>query len=73
MNHSKMINFVNIYFKIIQLGASGVMTIVPILTMFFKMSVHTTIGTSLFVDVIASLTVSYSYFKNSNIDLKSGI
>lgn len=55
------------------IGASGVMTIVPILTMLFKIGVHTAIGTSLFVDVIASLTVSYSYYKNGNIDLKSGI
>lgn len=55
------------------IGASGVMIIVPILTIFFNLSVHTAIGTSLFVDVIASLTVSYSYFKNGNIDIKSGI
>lgn len=55
------------------IGASGVMIIVPILAMFFKVSVHTAIGTSLFVDVIASLTVAYSYYKNGNIELKSGI
>lgn len=55
------------------IGASGVMIIVPILTMFFNVSVHNAIGTSLLVDVIASLTVSYSYYKNGNIDLKSGI
>lgn len=55
------------------IGASGVMIVVPILTMFFKVSVHNAIGTSLLVDVIASLTVSYSYYKNKNIDLKSGI
>ncbi|QAT39718.1 sulfite exporter TauE/SafE family protein [Clostridium sp. JN-9] len=55
------------------IGASGVMIIVPVLTMLFKTSVHTAIGTSLFVDVIASLTVAYSYYKNGNIDLKSGI
>ena len=55
------------------IGASGVMIIVPLLSMIFKVSVHTAIGTSLFVDVIASLTVSYSYFKNGNIELKSGI
>ena len=55
------------------IGASGVMIIVPILTMIFKVSVHTAIGTSLFVDVIASLTVAYSYYKNGNIELKSGI
>jgi uncharacterized membrane protein YfcA len=55
------------------IGASGVMIIVPILTMLFKVSVHTAIGTSLFVDVIASLAVAYSYYKNGNIELKSGI
>jgi uncharacterized membrane protein YfcA len=54
------------------IGASGVMIVVPILTMLFKVSVHTAIGTSLFVDVIASLTVAYSYYKNGNIELKSG-
>lgn len=55
------------------IGASGVMIIVPVLTMLFKVSVHTAIGTSLFVDVIASLTVAYSYYKNGNIEIKSGI
>lgn len=55
------------------IGASGVMIVVPILTMIFNVSVHTAIGTSLFVDVIASLTVAYSYYKNGNIELKSGI
>lgn len=55
------------------IGASGVMVIVPILTMLFKVNVHTAIGTSLFVDVIASLTVAYSYYKHGNIELKSGM
>ncbi|ERI93440.1 hypothetical protein HMPREF1982_01685 [Clostridiales bacterium oral taxon 876 str. F0540] len=55
------------------IGASGVMIIVPILTILFKVNVHAAIGTSLFVDVIASLTVAYSYYKNGNIELKSGI
>lgn len=55
------------------IGASGVMIIVPLLTIFFKVGVHTAIGTSLFVDVAASLTVAYSYYKNGNIELKSGI
>lgn len=55
------------------IGASGVMIIVPIMTMLFKVNIHSAIGTSLFVDVIASLTVSYSYYKNGNIELKSGV
>ena len=55
------------------IGASGVMVIVPVLTMFFHISAHVAIGTSLFVDVIASIVVSYNYFKNGNVDIKSGI
>ncbi len=55
------------------IGASGVMVVVPVLTMLFHVSTHSAIGTSLFVDVIASLTVSYGYFKNGNIDIKSSI
>lgn len=55
------------------IGASGVMIIVPVLTMFFHISGHAAIGTSLFVDVIASITVSYTYFKNGNIEIRSAI
>lgn len=55
------------------IGASGVMIIVPILTIFFNVGAHSAIGTSLFVDVIASITVSYTYFKNGNVEMKSGI
>jgi len=55
------------------IGASGGLIIVPILTMIFNVNVHTAIGTSLFVDVIASIAVAYSYYKNGNIELKSGI
>lgn len=55
------------------IGASGVMVIVPVLTMIFHVNAHSAIGTSLFVDVIASITVSYTYFKNGNIEIKSGI
>lgn len=55
------------------IGASGVMVIVPVLTMFFHVGGHTAIGTSLFVDVIASIVVSYTYFKNGNIEIRSAI
>jgi uncharacterized membrane protein YfcA len=55
------------------IGASGVMVIVPVLTMLFHVETHTAIGTSLFVDVIASATVSYTYYRNGNVALKSGI
>lgn len=55
------------------MGSSGVMVVVPVLSMLFGVSMHTAIGTSLLVDVIASITVSFTYFKNKNIDLKAGM
>lgn len=55
------------------IGASGGLVLVPVLTMLFNIDVHTAIGTSLFVDVIVSITVAYSYFKNGNIEFKSGL
>jgi len=55
------------------IGASGVMIIVPVLTMLYNVETHTAIGTSLFVDVFASITVAYTYFRNGNVELKSGI
>lgn len=53
-------------------GASGVMIIVPLITILFNFSIHEAIGTSLVVDVLTSLMISVTYFKNDNIALKSG-
>ncbi|MFB0543736.1 MAG: sulfite exporter TauE/SafE family protein [Candidatus Bathyarchaeia archaeon] len=53
-------------------GASGVMVIVPALSLLQGFTIHTSIGTSLMVDVIASLTVAYGYYRHGNIDLKPG-
>ncbi|MBS7270646.1 MAG: sulfite exporter TauE/SafE family protein, partial [Candidatus Freyarchaeota archaeon] len=55
------------------MGASGVLVVVPALTMAMGLSVHVAIGTSLAVDVIASIVVSYTYYRNKNVDLKSGV
>jgi uncharacterized membrane protein YfcA len=52
-------------------GASGVMVVVPLITIFFKFPIHEAIGTSLVVDVLTSLVISRTYFKNDNIVLKS--
>jgi len=54
-------------------GASGVVIVVPLLTLFLGFSVHASIGTSLVVDVVASLAVMYTYYKNGNIEIRSGI
>lgn len=55
------------------MGASGVLIVVPALNMALDLPVHVAIGTSLAVDVIASIVVSYTYYRNKNVDLKSGV
>jgi len=52
-------------------GASGVMVVVPLISILFRFPIHEAIGTSLVVDVLTSLAISVTYFKNDNIALKS--
>ena len=54
-------------------GASGVVVVVPLLSVLLGFSMHSAIGTSLFVDVITSLFVAWSYYKNGNVNIKSGL
>lgn len=54
-------------------GASGVSIVVPLLTLFLGFSVHAAIGTSLVVDVVASLAVVYTYYRYGNIALRAGL
>jgi hypothetical protein len=51
-------------------GASGVLILVPILSTFFDIPLPIILGTSLLVDVIASSSVSFAYFKAKNLDIK---
>ncbi len=55
------------------MGASGVLIVVPALTMALGLPVHAAIGTSLAVDVIASLIVTYIYYRRGNVDVRSGV
>jgi uncharacterized membrane protein YfcA len=54
-------------------GASGVVVVVPLLTIILNFSMHTAVGTSLFVDMITPLFVAYSYYKRGNVNLKAGL
>jgi len=54
-------------------GASGNMMVVPLVNMLLNFSIHDSIGVSLIVNVIASLAISYTYYKHGNIDIKLGI
>jgi uncharacterized protein len=53
-------------------AGSGVTIVVPLLTIFLGYTIHSAIGTSLLVDVIASLIVAYNYFRYGRVDLKAG-
>lgn len=52
-------------------GATGVVVVVPLLTMLLGFSIYEAIGTSLLVDVVASLAISLTYLKHGNV-VKSG-
>jgi uncharacterized membrane protein YfcA len=54
-----------------QIGASGVMVIVPGLIM-LGYSTFDAIGVSLFADTIASLIVAWTYYQHGNLNLKQG-
>ena len=51
-------------------GASGVLIMVPIFSTFFNIPLPVILGTSLFVDVIASVSVSFAYARAKNLDIK---
>jgi len=51
-------------------GASGVLIMVPIFSTFFDIPLSVVLGTSLLVDVIASASVSFSYYKAKNVDIR---
>ena len=54
-------------------GASGVLILVPILSTFFDLPLPIILGTSLLVDVIASMSVSYAYARAKNLDIKGTV
>jgi uncharacterized membrane protein YfcA len=54
-------------------AGSGVTVVVPLLAIFMGYTIHEAIGTSLLVDVIASINVAYHYYRYGRIDLKAGL
>jgi uncharacterized membrane protein YfcA len=54
-------------------AGSGVMVVVPLLAVFLGYTMHAAIGTSLLVDVIASINVAYNYYRFGRIDIRSGL
>ncbi len=54
-------------------GISAVNLVVPILVVAFSLSILTSLGTSLLIDVISAGTVAYFYSRHKNVDFKVGI
>jgi hypothetical protein len=54
-------------------GASGVLITVPIFSTLFDIPLHVILGTSLIVDVIASISVSFAYARAKNLDIKGTV
>lgn len=55
------------------IGASGVMIVIPALSLGLQFTMQKAIGTSLMVDVIGSLAISFSYHKHGNLDIRCGL
>ncbi|MCE7746810.1 MAG: sulfite exporter TauE/SafE family protein [Candidatus Heimdallarchaeota archaeon] len=55
------------------IGASGVVVVVPLVLLLFEVDVHTALGISLMVDFIASIVVSFTYYRKGNVEFKSGL
>lgn len=54
-------------------GASGILVLIPIFTAFFDIPLPVVLGTSLLVDVIASASVSVSYYLAKHIKIKRSL
>lgn len=54
-------------------GASGILVLIPIFTAFFDIPLPIVLGTSLLVDVIASASVSFSYYRAKHINVKKSL
>jgi len=54
-------------------GGSGVVVVVPLLSLFCGLSVHSAIAASLFVDTLASLAVTYVYLRNGRVEVRDGL
>jgi len=55
------------------MGGSGVMVVAPMLTLIVGFPVHTAIGTSLLIDVIATIVTSFIYHRHQNVYIKPGL
>jgi len=55
------------------MGGSGVMVVVPMLTTLLGYTSQEAIGSSLLIDVIATVVTSFFYWRHGNLELRAGI
>ncbi|MDY6917424.1 MAG: sulfite exporter TauE/SafE family protein [Chloroflexota bacterium] len=55
------------------MGGSGVMVVVPMLTLLLSFPVHTAIGTSLLINIVAALITSFIYYRHRNLYIKPAL
>lgn len=55
------------------MGGSGVVVVVPMLTLFLAFDPHTAIGTSLLINIIAAVVTSVIYYRHQNIYVKPAL
>lgn len=55
------------------MGGSGVVVVVPMLTLFLSFPVHTAIGTSLLINIFAALVTSFIYYRHRNLYIKPAL
>ncbi len=55
------------------MGGSGVMVVVPMLTLLLSFPVHTAIGTSLLIDVVATVVTATIYHRHQNVYIRPGL
>jgi len=54
-------------------GVSGSVFVVPSLMLFYSASVHSAIGTSLFIDMIGATIVAISFFRKEQVDMNTSL
>lgn len=55
------------------MGASGVMVVVPMLTLVLSFPVHKAIGTSLLINILAAVVTSIIYYRHRHLYIKPAL
>ena len=54
-------------------GTSGVIVVIPLVTLLLRTPIHEAIGTSLLADVLTTIPVAIAYWRHGNVQVRSSI